>query len=98
MIAAILDRRALVAELLQALRAFPDVTADRVRQVDAARQAAVNDVSASMQVKVFHAGYPHPHFSGQPCLPDYPPSHHFASAREQKRKMHRMRAQDDLLL
>jgi hypothetical protein len=41
---------ALLAEFLEALRARPDVTADLACQVDAGGQAAVNDVSVSMQV------------------------------------------------
>ena len=41
---------ALIAELLEALRALPDVTADLVGQRDAGGRAAVNDVSASIQV------------------------------------------------
>ena len=42
--------RALIAELLEALRALPDVTADLACQGDAGGQAAVNDVSGSMLV------------------------------------------------
>jgi hypothetical protein len=42
--------RGLIAELLEALRALPDVTADLARQVDAGGPAAVSDVSVSMQV------------------------------------------------
>ena len=45
---------ALIAKLLEALRALPDVTADHARQSDADGQAAANDVSVSMQV----AGHP----------------------------------------
>lgn len=45
---------ALIAQLLEALRALPDVTADLARQSDAGGQAAVNDVSVSMQI----AGHP----------------------------------------
>jgi len=41
---------ALIAELLEALRALPDVTADLACQGDSGGQAAVNDVSVSMQV------------------------------------------------
>lgn len=41
---------ALIAELLEALRALPDVTADLTCQGDSGVQAAVNDVSVSMQV------------------------------------------------
>ena len=41
---------ALIAELLEALRALPDVTADLACQGDSGVQAALNDVSVSMQV------------------------------------------------
>ena len=41
---------ALIAELLEALRALPDVTADLACQVNAGGQAAGNDVSVLMQV------------------------------------------------
>lgn len=42
--------RGLVAELLEALRTLPDVTADFAPKVDAGGQAALNDVSVSMRV------------------------------------------------
>ena len=41
---------ALIAELLEALRALPDVTADLACQGDSGVQAALNDVSVSMEV------------------------------------------------
>jgi hypothetical protein len=41
---------ALIAELLEALRALPDVTADLACQGDSGVQAIVNDVSVSMRV------------------------------------------------